>query len=329
MIPIESLTDAGAAARAGARALLAAPPVDALRLLPLLTQAQSLTPDGDIPALLDLADLLLAVDQGFAVIQLLTMTAREATGRTRALLDLHIARAYRAIGQHGTAKRFYQSTEALAPDLTHGPSNIDAAPDESLRVLYNVFAENFDKHLTGTLRYSVPDLIQALLAERDMDRNLHILDAGCGTGLCQPVLAPYAARLDGCDLSLNMLGKALQRGGYDHLWWADLLRFLPLNANRWDMIVAADVLLYIRDIETAFRHIAAALRSDGHFVFSLLSTGSADCEQQEDGHYRHGDRYIQAVAAACGLRTLIWREVIPRYERGQPVEGRLVMLQKP
>ena len=46
---------------------------------------------------------------------------------------------------------------------------------------------------------------------------LDILDAGCGTGLCGPLLAPYARRLVGVDLSDGMLKHAREKNG-DRAW---------------------------------------------------------------------------------------------------------------
>ena len=46
---------------------------------------------------------------------------------------------------------------------------------------------------------------------------LDILDAGCGTGLCAPLLKPYARVLAGIDLSGGMLVRARARGIYDEL----------------------------------------------------------------------------------------------------------------
>jgi predicted TPR repeat methyltransferase len=43
------------------------------------------------------------------------------------------------------------------------------------------------------------------------------LDAGCGTGLCGPLLRPYASELTGVDLSAGMLDRARPRQVYDHL----------------------------------------------------------------------------------------------------------------
>jgi Flp pilus assembly protein TadD len=54
-----------------------------------------------------------------------------------------------------------------------------------------------------------------------------VVDAGCGTGLCAPLLRPWAAHLAGCDLSVGMLQRAEQRGGYDVLHKAELTHYLP------------------------------------------------------------------------------------------------------
>ncbi len=330
MIPHATLTDPGTAARAGARALLGTLPVDAMALLPLLVQAQECTPRDDIPATLDLADLLLDTGQNIAVLERLSMMARRLPDRMRAFVEVRLGHANRALGNDGMTQRHYQTAAALAPDICLDQRHASAGrdPQDDVQGLFNVFAERFDEHLAGRLRYSLPQMIGDLLQEVGTGRNLDILDAGCGTGLCQPVLSPYASRLDGCDLSLNMLAKARQ-SGYRHLWWSDLLAFLPGRTDGWDMIVAADVLIYISDIEALFRQVTSALRTDGRFLFSLLSTNGADMERRPDGHYHHGDSYIQALATANGLSVRSWRQIVPRYEQGQPLDGRLVMLQKP
>ena len=48
-------------------------------------------------------------------------------------------------------------------------------------------------------------------------KQLDVLDAGCGTGLCGPLLAPYARRLIGVDLSEGMLALAKEKHVYDAL----------------------------------------------------------------------------------------------------------------
>ena len=60
------------------------------------------------------------------------------------------------------------------------------------------------------LSYRAPALVAAMLADSGVEpsKSLDVLDAGCGTGLCGPLVAPYARRLVGVDLSARMLAQA-------------------------------------------------------------------------------------------------------------------------
>ena len=57
-------------------------------------------------------------------------------------------------------------------------------------------------------------------------RALDVLDAGCGTGLCGPLVAPYARRLVGVDLSRGMLEQAREKNVYDELVKGELTAYL-------------------------------------------------------------------------------------------------------
>ena len=59
---------------------------------------------------------------------------------------------------------------------------------------------------------------------------LDVLDAGCGTGLCGPLLAPYARRLVGVDLSArHARRRRSEKGVYDELVKGELTA-LPAGA---------------------------------------------------------------------------------------------------
>ena len=51
---------------------------------------------------------------------------------------------------------------------------------------------------------------------------LDVLDAGCGTGLCGALVAPFARRLLGVDLSEGMLAHAMEKSVYHELFKAKL-----------------------------------------------------------------------------------------------------------
>jgi predicted TPR repeat methyltransferase len=80
------------------------------------------------------------------------------------------------------------------------------AEDAFVEAVFDEYADNFDSKLVKSLGYRGPEYIAAAL-ERHLPgaRGLRVLDGGCGTGLCGPVLAPYAGHLAGIDLSANML----------------------------------------------------------------------------------------------------------------------------
>jgi predicted TPR repeat methyltransferase len=101
------------------------------------------------------------------------------------------------------------------------------ASDTYIEKTFDSFAATFDAKLAKLL-YRAPALVAAMLEEAGVgaSRSLDVLDAGCGTGLCGPLIAPYARRLVGVDLSEGMLDQARARGVYDDLVRRELTAYL-------------------------------------------------------------------------------------------------------
>lgn len=208
----------------------------------------------------------------------------------------------------------------------------DRAPAGYVRDLFDGFAPRFEAQLSQGLDYRTPQLLAALLAEAGVaaERRLCVLDLGCGTGLSGEVLAPFAARLEGLDLSPRMLAEAARRPGlYDALHEADLLAWLPAQAPRFDLILAADVLVYLGDLQAPLAGIAGALVPGGLCAFSL--------EEGEPGQpyalgevmrYRHDPAATTAIAAANGLAQREVRRGALRREAGRDVPGALFLFEK-
>src|SRR6185436_7192776 len=97
------------------------------------------------------------------------------------------------------------------------------ASDGYVKETFDRFAADFDATLVR-LDYRAPQLVRgALELECGEPRgDLDVLDLGCGTGLCGPLIRPWASRLEGVDLSRAMLERASRRGGYDALHEAEL-----------------------------------------------------------------------------------------------------------
>ena len=84
-------------------------------------------------------------------------------------------------------------------------------------------------------------------------KSLDVLDAGCGTGLCGPLVAPYARRLTGVDLSAGMLAQAKEKNVYDALMKGELTEYLRDSREAFDLIVSADTLVYFGGLEDVSR----------------------------------------------------------------------------
>ena len=203
------------------------------------------------------------------------------------------------------------------------------AADAFVESIFDEYAEHFDTKLTQSLAYRGPEYVAAALAANIQPaRKLTVLDGGCGTGLCGPVLAPYAAHLTGVDLSANMLARAEARGGYDVLEKAELGDYLAAHPASFDLIVIADVLIYFGALDTLFAAAVCALRRPGHLIFTIeIHAGATQTTPyviKPSGRYGHAPSYIEASLTLQGFRVLASDAVVLREEFKQPVAGLVV-----
>jgi len=211
----------------------------------------------------------------------------------------------------------------------------ERAADAYVTDLFDRYAESFDRHLLDQLDYRAPAAIGARLAEvlGAPAADLDVLDAGCGTGLCAPVLRPYARRLGGVDLSPRMVDKARERGEYDALAVAELTAFLDAHPAAYDLIVSADTLVYFGALEAAGRAIARALRPGGWLAFSAEQAGAdaapGGFRLEASGRYSHTSDYLARVLAGAGMAVRSVEEATLRRELDRPVAGLIVLARKP
>jgi predicted TPR repeat methyltransferase len=203
-----------------------------------------------------------------------------------------------------------------------------AAPAAYVAALFDDYADRFDAHLVDTLAYRTPALIGAALDTLGLPAALETLDLGCGTGLCAPVLRARSRRLTGVDLSEKMLEKARARDAYDVLACAGIGTWLAGCGERFDLVVAADVLVYFGDLAPLMGQVSAHLQRDGWFACSVETHAGAGVVLQASNRYAHAPDYMAQVAAAAGLRVHAAQPAILRHDRGAPVDGAILLLQK-
>jgi predicted TPR repeat methyltransferase len=131
------------------------------------------------------------------------------------------------------------------------------------------------------------------------------LDLGCGTGLCGPLVKAIADRVDGVDLSAAMLDKARALGAYDRLEQAELVEHLERTERRHDLVLAADVFIYVGALESVFSGVQRVLQPGGIFCFSVeQAADEVDFELRTSLRYAHSQRYLRRLAAQAGFEMM-------------------------
>jgi predicted TPR repeat methyltransferase len=197
------------------------------------------------------------------------------------------------------------------------------ASDEYLRMHFDSYAEDFDKSLLKELGYQAPKVLRAAVLKARGPRadKADICDIGCGTGLVGLELKGIARTLTGVDLSRKMAALTRARGIYDRVVVSEVTKFLRANKERYDLVVAADVLIYFGDVTALFKTAARALRPGGLFAFTVESRRSGTYHLTVTGRYAHNPAWLDRVAAEAGLVKRAHFRAPLREEVGRPVPG--------
>jgi predicted TPR repeat methyltransferase len=207
----------------------------------------------------------------------------------------------------------------------------DAMSPAYLRALFDQYAPRFDDAL-ARLAYRAPQYLRDAVEHycRDASRVAafaEVLDLGCGTGLAGAAFRPLARRLTGIDLSPAMVAQARTKQIYDRLETGDLLHFLSTEHDRgaaYDLVIAADVFVYLFDLAPAAAAVARVLGPGGLFAFTV-EAGCEDVELAGTLRYRHGEHHVRGALAAAALRLVELSPIATRIEAGEAVPGLLVL----
>jgi predicted TPR repeat methyltransferase len=278
----------------------------------------------------------------------------EAIEAFRAAIDLEpthdraytsLGRLLHRVGRDADAVRLFDGwlkqdpRNPVALHMRAACSGVDVparASDGYVEHVFDTLARAFDENLSQ-LQYRAPQLtIEALAADAGAPReSFDVLDAGCGTGLCGPLLRPFARHLVGVDLSGGMLAKARGRGVYDELFRVELTAYLASQPQAFDVIVSADTLVYFGDLERVLAAAASALRAGGRLIFTVESADHDDAAPRDgyrinaSGRYSHREAYLRKQLATSSLTVRAIASAVLRQEGGSPVAGYVVAARKP
>jgi predicted TPR repeat methyltransferase len=210
--------------------------------------------------------------------------------------------------------------------LGAAPIPATAAPAYVAR-LFDQYAPRFEAHLVDGLGYRAPALLRNTVSEvcGRTSRPIHFtrgLDLGCGTGLSGAAFSDCVEHLEGVDLSAGMIAQARTKDLYDALHvgnGVDHLREAPERA--FDLILAADVLVYIGNLAPLFTQIARVLARGGLFAFTAESYSGDRYALGSEWRYAHSRNYIERVSSEAGLTIRLMQAVSTRNNKGAEVGG--------
>ena len=216
-----------------------------------------------------------------------------------------------------------------------------SVPREYVSNLFDYYAERgYDDHMLTTLQYKGPELlwesfIRAGPAQRPL-QELSSIELGVGSGLCGSYFRAQGLGSDllGCDLSPVMVQTAsrLEDGRelvYSSVVVADCVEFLEGHSGAAkDLVLAADVLCYMGDLDALFRSVRSALGTGGRFLFTTeelaaeegaSATPSASFDLQSSGRFSHSVAYIQGLARRYGFEVASAQKEVVRVDGDVPI----------
>jgi predicted TPR repeat methyltransferase len=203
------------------------------------------------------------------------------------------------------------------------------ASDAYVRELFDGYASRYDAHMRTQMGYVVPQLLAQRILELQ-SAPADALDLGCGTGLLGPELPGF--RLTGVDLSQPMLDLAHERN-YVRLVANDIDSFLAsVGDAEFDLITAADTLIYFGALREVFAQCARVLRPSGWLIFNVekpAQESGLGYEQTPVGRYGHEVNYLRQLAAEFGYVQIETRAIMPRREAGVAMQGTIFSARRP
>jgi len=241
----------------------------------------------------------------------------------------------KAAPDHGATRHILAALTGETPD---------APPDSYVRDLFDGYAAHFEAHLRDRLGYGSPERLFGLFdrlapAARRMR---HMIDIGCGTGLCARAFSSRLDLVTGIDLSPNMLAESRGTGLYHRLLEGEAASVLESLASETgmaadgslaempqpDLFVAADTLIYVGRPDRLFRAIRAVASPDAWLLFDterLESVAPGDPRPfrlTESGRYAHSAPGIETSLRTAGFNLMAAEDHAIRSGTGGPVIGR-------
>lgn len=138
-------------------------------------------------------------------------------------------------------------------------------------------------------------LALAILREKGLPLDAHVLDLGCGWGTNLDALEKAGYRATGLDISRQVL-EAIDAPNRQ-LIEADLTKEIPENVEHFDALLALDVIEHIDDDRAAVQRCASLLKPGGLAIFSVPAL--PELYSEFDSIQGHRRRYLPETLRAA------------------------------
>lgn len=154
------------------------------------------------------------------------------------------------------------------------------------------------------------DVAEAVMREVELNKDMDVLDFGCGTGLVILRLQPFVRTITGADSSKGMLD-VLERKVRERQLANVRTQFLDIDAGgnvsgSYDLIVSSMTVHHVPDTGALFRQWSGILRPDGKICFADLDAedGSFHADRTGVFHFGFERAKLKELLAECGFRDL-------------------------
>jgi predicted TPR repeat methyltransferase len=287
--------------------------------------ARDLQLRGDLPAAADLLRQAVELAPNFASAWFTLGEIRTKLGEPEVAVAA-FREALRAdpLDRHGAGLRL----------MRLGAEPLAGMPQAYVQVLFDQYAPRFESALVGDLAYRGPALLfKAVLAVRAAAKKpaffKRAIDLGCGTGLAAAAFAKGVDHFTGVDLSPRMIDKSRATGHYAELEVADVVQALRNTPDaRADLILAADVMIYVADLVPILSEVARVLTPGGLVAFTTETHDGEGVLLGEGLRYAHSATYVRASVDAAGLKLSHLDNLSARNEDNVPAPGLVVVASK-
>lgn len=174
--------------------------------------------------------------------------------------------------------------------------------------------KDYFEHKAGSYEQSknrvdnVENIANSILRAVKLDKTMHIMDFGSGTGLLLERVAPHVAKITAVDISQSMNRQLLEKQG--RLGCEIETMEVDLEQSeveqKFDGIISSMTLHHIKEIGTMIAKLHSMLNENGFIAIADLDTEDGSFHAEDTGVFHSGfDRdEIIKVAQEAGFRNV-------------------------